>query len=409
MILQKSAIFLLWLGAVIDPIGYMYGLRYLALATAFASLALQFSLTPSARLERSYRGALILLLSLGFPVCGLTMYYLRVVDGKEFIDTSYLASGVLIMTSLLYRSQTLCEFGVDSLVFSTRLLSLLVIAGYASQSLFFDDWLSFFTERNVALISFREYSGTTFPYIYFLASPLLIFLMAHDLYRLIRKTNSISLFVFLATTFSFALTGTRAHIVLAILFAPLYFFLTSNRKTVVNASFLFATVIFTIFIIGDTRSLLVSFFATSEISNSIKVSLLDGYIEILSNPLVLIFGQGFNAHEWSAPLRNMVAMEAGASKTELTYLELVRVFGIIVATMFMVTIVLLLRSTKNLNQGLQWIFPGFVIFLANAAINPYLFSVNGMLPLGLIASMSYHYKPTNKSRGLREKRWQVTR
>ena len=139
MILEKSAIFLLWFAAVIDPIGNMYGLRYLALATAFASLALQFLFVPSAQLEKSYRGALILLLSLVFPVCGLTMYYTRVVDGNEFIDTSYLASGVLIMTSLLYRSKTLCEFGIDSLIFSTRLLSLLVICGYVSIFLFESD------------------------------------------------------------------------------------------------------------------------------------------------------------------------------------------------------------------------------------------------------------------------------
>lgn len=403
MILEKSAIFLLWFAAVIDPIGNMYGLRYLALATAFASLALQFLFVPSAQLEKSYRRALILLLSLVFPVCGLTMYYFRVVDGNEFIDTSYLASGVLIMTSLLYRSKTLCEFGIDSLVFSTRLLSLLVIAGYVSQVLFVDDWISFFTERNVALFSFREYAGITLPYIYFLASPLLIFLIAYDFYKFKLKPNAISLFAFIFTTFSFALTGTRAHIVIAILFAPLYLLLTSNRKTIFKASFLFATVIFTFIIIGDTRSLIFSFFSTSEINNSIKISLLDGYVEILSNPLVLIFGQGFNAHEWSPPLRNMIAMEVGASKTELTYLELVRVFGIIIATIFMVTIFLLLRSTKNLYQGLQWIFPGFAVFLANAAINPYLFSVNGMLPLGLIASISCYYRRTNQCHALREK------
>lgn len=395
MLLAKIAIFLLWFGAIIDPIGNMFGIRYLALATAFAGLAWQFSLGGLKQLDKSYRAVLILLMSALLPVYGLTLYSFKAGAG-EFIDTSYIASGALIMTALLYRNQSMCDFGVSSLVFSTRLLSLLVIAGFVSPALSVGEWISFFTERNVALVSFREYAGITLPYIYFLAAPLLIFLMAYDFSKFMQKLNIVSFLVFTLTAFSFALTGTRAHLVIAIIFAPIYMMLTGNTRTVITALIVIAIMMILALTVAETRILIDSFFSLSETSNSMKFSLLDGYGEIFSNPLTLLFGQGFNAHEWSPALRDMIAMEDKASKTELTYFELVRVFGIIMATTLILAIFLLLRSTRNLDQNLRWIYPGFAIFLTNAAINPYLFSVNGILPLGLISAIAYHYSRSNK-------------
>lgn len=395
MLLPKIAIFLLWLGAVIDPIGNMYGIRYLALATAFAAIVGLFTLGRFQQLFKSYRGILILLISVLLPAYGLILYAFNA-GSDDFIDTSYLASGVLIITSLLYHGRSMCEYGVKSFIFSTRLVSLIIIAGYVSSTFSHGEWVSFFTERNVALVSFREYAGITFPYIYFLASPLLIFLIAYDFNKFKQTSNVINFFIFTLTSSSLVLTGTRAHMVLGVIFAPLYIILTGNYKTIIKTLILLAIVALFTLTVTEGGTLINSFFDTSETSNSMKLSLLDGYGEIFSNLLRLFFGQGFNAHEWSSILRGMIAMEDKASKTELTYLELVRVFGVIIATTLIITIVLLLKSTKNLGGNFQWIYPGFTIFLINATVNPYLFSVNGMLPLGLISAIVYQYSKNSK-------------
>jgi hypothetical protein len=187
--------------------------------------------------------------------------------------------------------------------------------------------------------------------------------------------------------------------IIAVLFIPIYIILTGNRKTQILSLIFFSIFIIVFgFFVEQVGKLIEAFFSVSETSNSMKLSLLNGYGEIFSNPVTLLFGQGFNAHEWSPTLRNMIAIEEKASKTELTYLELVRVFGIVIATALIGTIFLLLRLTKNLHQNFRWIYPGFSVFLINAAFNPYLFSVNGILPLGLIAAIVYHYTRTNKCR-----------
>jgi hypothetical protein len=392
MYLAKVAIFLLWLGAVVDPIGNTFGIRYLALATALAAIAWLLLTGSLNQLDKSYRGFLIFLLAGVLPVYGLFLYSFRASE-DEFIDTSYLASGLLILTSLLYRNQRMCEFGIKSLVISTRIMSFLVIAGYASEIFSMDGWLGFFTERNVALISYREYSGITFPYIYFLASPLLILLMAYDFGVFRQRATVMSFIIFLLTSFSFALTGTRAHILIALTFAPLYILLTSTSRTIIKALSLCIILTLGALSLEESRIIIGAFFSASETSNSMKLSMLDGYSKIFSEPQALLLGQGFNAHEWSQPVREMIAMEEKASKTELTYLELVRVFGIGLATLFIGTLLSLLKSAKSLHVDKRWIYPGFAIYLANATINPYLFSVNGMLPLGLIAAITHYYRP----------------
>ena len=103
MLLAKSAIALLWFGAIVDPIGLTFGIRYLALATACACLLWLLWTGSLKQLDRSYRGLLILLLAGVLPIYGLFMYSFRA-NGGEFIDTSYLAAGVLMLTSLLYRN-----------------------------------------------------------------------------------------------------------------------------------------------------------------------------------------------------------------------------------------------------------------------------------------------------------------
>jgi hypothetical protein len=74
------------------------------------------------------------------------------------------------------------------------------------------------------------------------------------------------------------------------------------------------------------------------------------------------------------------------------------VFGFLNAVIFLFIIILLLRSIKKIGHNFNWIYPGLIIFLINSGFNPYLFSVNGMLPLGLITAIAYHYRRAGSGR-----------
>lgn len=391
MTLAKTAILLLWLGAVLDPIGHMFGIRYISISLATLSIAWLFCIGKIDKIELSYRSALILFIACILPLHGLLMYSIYAGE-DEFIDTSYISAGLLIIFSILYRDKDSCLFGIKAFLISTRILSLLIITTFTSQLLNQEDLISFFTERNVALVSFREYSGLKLPYIYYLASPLLILLISYDFAKFKENLNLKWLAIFFLTSFSFLLTGTRAHIIISIFFIPLYLLLVNRANNLFKSILFLFLFLIVIFAFEESRSLLSSFFSSSETSNSMKISLLEGYQDIFSQAQILILGQGFNAHEWSHVLQSMISMEEGASKTELTYLELFRVFGLITSVFLLMVIILTVLATKSLSSDFSWIYPGLVIYLGNAAINPYLFSVNGMLPLGLFSAILFYFK-----------------
>jgi hypothetical protein len=123
----------------------------------------------------------------------------------------------------------------------------------------------------------------------------------------------------------------------------------------------------------------------SDVSTSIKLSYLNGYLDLFNDVPTLFFGQGFNAHEWSFEFSEMLS--GGASKTELTYLELIRVFGLFGAIYFFFELLrFFLRSEKVLPEY-RWVFPGIALYLFLSTLNPYVFSSNGMLVLGLAAGI----------------------
>ena len=159
------------------------------------------------------------------PLYGLMIYSVKN-NGLEFIDTSYIAAGLILITSLLYYKINFLNLGIKSLVINARILSLIILSAFILD-IFNNNWVSFFTERDIARVSFREYGNFKLPYIYFLASPLLIFLISYD-YSVYKKNKkklkTISLF--LISTLALFLSGTRAHMIIAVLFIPIYHLLS---------------------------------------------------------------------------------------------------------------------------------------------------------------------------------------
>jgi hypothetical protein len=133
-----------------------------------------------------------------------------------------------------------------------------------------------------------------------------------------------------------------------------------------------------------------AFFDPMEPSNSAKLSLLEGYGRIFSDPFSLIFGQGLGAY---------FHFERGYLYiTEFTYLELVRNFGLFGA---MVMLGLLLfpvghAFVANRSREAKAIALGFAFYLVVCASNPGLFDSMGILMLSVILANIYLPGGANK-------------
>jgi hypothetical protein len=379
-------IYLLWFAAVFDPIGDMFMLRYIALAAAVACLVYFGSYLQLFSREMTIKKSMIIYISFFMPIYGFVLSVIRGGFVSEFLDTSYAAAGILLLFSLIYVNEYFVKVGLRAMLFSLRCLVFLIICIYAAMSMDLNnDWFSFFSERHVAVLSTREYAGISFPYIYFLASPILLYLIGYDLNKLFVNFKIRYVVISFATMFAFAISGTRSHMILAVAYIPIFYIFVYSRHKLFLIFFCMVSVaaILNLFDIEILRS----FFSANESNNAMKIDLLDNYAEIFDSPLTFMFGQGYNAHTWSVTLRKMVALEVHASKTELTYIELVRVYGIFIAIPFYFLLAALIYRLARTSDEYKWLYPAFLIYLLDSSLNPYLFSTNGMLPLGLIVAI----------------------
>ena len=187
------------------------------------------------------------------------------------------------------------------------------------------------------------------------------------------------------------LAGTRNNMMAAIVLPLALAFLYAKRKGTV------ATVIATVtgigaFVLSDQIGILLN---PTEASNSTKLTSLGDYLTGFSDLTSLLFGKGLGAYQhWTGRGYYYI--------TELTYLEIIRNFGLllggvmILLLLYPIVYAFMLRRSYNEKH----IIIGYALYLLMCASNPNLFSSMGMLILSvIIANISlYNADAAHRSR-----------
>jgi hypothetical protein len=378
------AILFLWAACIFDPVGMLFNIKFVAITIVYVVISFKF-IKRGVRLNitKDYIW-FFAFFAVVLPIFGVTV---SVFNGVSEIggDTSYISSAVYVGCSLLYLFPGYLGVACQSLSISLRALTLsiwltllAIITGHH------EVLTEFYFNRGIAYIGEREYSSVDFYYIYFVASPMLIYLVCKDAWELALSFSLKRLLILFVTAGALFLSGTRANMVLAVI-SP-FFVMTwfkYGRATLffvllLAGAFILTITVFNIPIVSEM-------FGPNEQSNSTKIAYLESYYQIFSDPLILLVGQGFNAKEWSGVVAAM--LPEGANKTELSYLEMIRVFGF-----FGLFFLLLLLKRLSINgaiarTGYPWIAPALILYATVSALNPYIFSSNGMLLLGFSAAV----------------------
>ena len=378
------AIYFLWLAAVFDPIGKSFGARYFALGLIYSFLLLLIIVQPNNFNAKRFYWIIFSFFCFVIPAYGLLIALLRGGLTSDFRDTSYIAAGVLFGCSLIYLKDDFLKAGIGALIFSLRLLSLAIVFTmilYAGD--FSLDSMYFFVENEAAYFGTRKYANITFYYLYFIASPMIIFLIAYEGWRFLDKPSFYGFVLLSLPVVALFLSGTRANMLLSVIAVPVIFFwrkFSISSFLLLPVILLFFIVLFKIFPVDVIDAM----FNPNEHSNQIKLALFDGYGSIFSDPLNLLFGQGFNAHIWSMRFSEMVG---DASKVEFTYIEMFRVSGLFIGMSFLILLFFIILGLDKVNFSYRWLAPAFLLYLLVSISNPYIFSTNGMLPIGLLAAV----------------------
>ena len=230
---------------------------------------------------------------------------------------------------------------------------------------------TFSIENHNAIISAsRDVFGSGVGQFYYKTSALMIFPFSYYCGRLLQQGTKWLAPLLMVLLYGAALmfSGTRANLLAAVFVAGILALRHIRRKFGLTASLAVAVV--GIILVSTT---LVSKFADpNEQSNSVKLGHLRSYEEEFgTNPSILLWGQGADTGFYSEGFDDWTTV------TELSYMELVRVFGIPITILFCVGLAWI--GYAIFTKGAYWMALAYVSYLAISASNPLLISSTGFV------------------------------
>jgi len=225
-------------------------------------------------------------------------------------------------------------------------------------------------KQNAIISSSRDLFGIGLGMFYYKTSPLMIFPFSYYCCRLFQREVRLWLPLFMCMLYGTALlvSGTRAN-VLGALFVAGAFALRRIRRA---GGWLPTLAVATLSLILMAAFVVPKFADTQESGNATKLSHLRSYEnEFDSRPSALLWGEGANRAFYSEGFQDWTTV------TELSYLELVRVFGLPVTILFVAGL-LWIGYALFASGALPAAF-AYVAYLGISGSNPLLVSSTGLL------------------------------
>lgn len=370
--------------SVFDPADKIVGLKMPLFLCCIALGLFHLIAGPKSRIEYS---------SLATILIFLIVPMIAVLNGIIFFGQDgqlgfMMYKGYLLILLL----PVLCIMKIDILPvmsFTLILLAALVVVTYIFVNAFPESYIFVREVGNLTglvLPDRRNYGGDSdYLQIYYVTSPMLVIAIAYYFSLATNKKEAHPIRCSLATficILAMILAGTRNNLFVALLLPASLFFFNSKYKSLffpllLTAGLLSLSLLWSV--IGELLN-------PNEYSNSLKLGLVHDYVEILSNPLVLIFGQGLGVDiYWPARGHNL-------HLSELTYFEMIRNFGLL-GSLFMLMALLspiykLMRSLR-VSKIYKNIVLGYGFYLLMCFTNPNLFSSMGILIL--VSLLAYYF------------------
>lgn len=240
-------------------------------------------------------------------------------------------------------------------------------------------------DTGTAVFGLRNYGDYTLLMVWYRTSPLLVFPLSYILHQLliqkIRVYLPFRIMVLISIILTLLLSGTRANILslsLIILFYIGYYLYKRSK-----AIFLIFACIIAIVSVYEISSAIAILFDTQEPSNIIKYGyLISYYNHFSSNILDLFIGQGLGVSFY------VEHFSRSFLTSELTYLEVLRVWGLPITCIFMgILIIPIIKELKS--KSLSHLFIAYIAYLFIAGTNPFLLDSTGMFVLVYVFSKAY--------------------
>jgi hypothetical protein len=378
--------FILIGGVIIDPANLIFHLKYYVFIIL---LVLFFIKTIVIKAEILYPTKFLLYvftLSILFPFYGLIISLItpQVITPEPF---KYIPAYFFLFFALItYQSENYIK---NIVLFFLYIICFIIVAlkilVFTNQTYL----LEYIANRfPTFVITERIYGSIHYIGIDYLSSPLLSYALSYTCFLFFTKKKTRYLILMLFVFIAMLATGTRNNILFAFVLPLIIYFYNKSQMTLA----IFSLICIAIILYFTLPSLYSHMFNLHEASNSLKLSYISSYINtFLSNWQHLLLGSGIGSFIWIPLLNKFVSI------TELTYCEIIRVYGVIFGftlIMFFIMPIFALRKIKTTDANALSF--GYIIFLIMNITDPYLFSSTGFVFLSLI--LIYIYSPKAISR-----------
>ena len=229
-------------------------------------------------------------------------------------STYFFVSLLIVIITITYNIpyEKILVFALDILAFV--ILFSVVLDQSRIYDLYINKFLMYLHYTDNAMIG-KSPMFTAYYIIFIKTTPLLLIPL---LYYLNRQKYILSFFILLALIVS----GTRANIFMGIL-ASIAFFIFCHKNNSFKIILVLCIILFITCFYNDLYTTIISIFQRKATSDAIRLGHWLSIKEILSDPVHLIWGMGYGVPFFSE------GINALTSRTELSYLEIIRTSGIV--------------------------------------------------------------------------------
>lgn len=391
--LLNVAVGLLFVDIMIDPTNLIFHSKYVVFGLVFLIWSLKIFKTHTKLVIPPPLLIVLAFIALFMPFYGLSVGIINgVIANSEIESFAYFNSFFFFLLLLVIVNE---HIELTKYVNYASLLIVGITLGFylilLINPLFFEDIYHYFVlEKGVAVYALRNYGGITLLMMFYKTSPILVFPLSYFLYRLIISPEKrrvlpdvVFLFLIIITLF---ISGTRANVLSLMVIVLFYFGFYIYKKSKIG--FVLVLLLSFIFLVIALPPFMDLLFNNKEASNVVKAGHFSSYLDFFEGHKVMaIFGQGIGGSFYSSGT-NLVS-----NVSELTYLEIIRIWGFPVAVMFFGVLILpLVMEIRSGNIGP--VFIGYLAYLFIAGTNPLLLSSTGMIVLVYVFSEMYrkYYK-----------------
>jgi hypothetical protein len=384
----KIVLFLLVSVCVLDPASQLLGLKEVLFISAWALFF--FNIVTPGKPVYIPIGMVIYLLLFIFVIPIASIFYYAIANGDFTQYDGYIYFKpylFLTMAIILYGSK--CDLIKPTMVIASCVSALtlfILLACVLDPSLITILHEDIGVRYGIFVIGGRGFDELPFPQVFFHTSALIAFPLAYYskevldskglarlLFALLVALNIVGMF--LGATRNNMLFSVMVPILIACWYAK-------NKKWI-----LYAGIMLSFIMILKNYEIILNMLDPNELSNAYKISFLNDYVNLFSDAKILWFGQGLGSYFFTE-VRGYVSL------TELTYVEFVRRFGIVVSMIvFLMLLYPLYKLFYERYRDIHYFLLAYLVYLIMCFFNPLLMSSTGMLILSIALYLAFSGAP----------------